>query len=102
MPERVRSTRFDKKKITNVYKVGKKNGVLNTYYENGQIMIEENYKNDILNGKLTTYYESGQIMIKGKYKDDKQDETWTYFDENGINVKVETYEKGALILLEED
>ena len=65
-------------------------------------MIEENYNNDILNGKITTYYENGQIMIKGKYKDGKQDETWIYFDEDGINVKVETYEKGALILLEED
>jgi antitoxin component YwqK of YwqJK toxin-antitoxin module len=32
-----------------------------SYYENGQMEYEENYKDDKLDGKLTSWYASGQI-----------------------------------------
>ena len=40
-----------------------------TYYENGQIQEEGNYKDGKEDGKYTWYYENGQIMEEGNYKD---------------------------------
>ena len=38
------------------------------YYENGQIKIERNYKDDKLDGKWTYWHENGQIKSEKNYK----------------------------------
>ena len=53
------------------------------YYENGQIKLEGNYKDNKRDGKWTYWYENGQIEQEGNYKDHKQDGKWTWWHENG-------------------
>ena len=42
-----------------------KNGSYTEYYDNGQIKLEENYKDSKLDGKRTRWHENGQIEIEG-------------------------------------
>ena len=41
-----------------------KNGVVETYYDNGQLKTRTNYKNDILNGLCGPWYENGQLKTR--------------------------------------
>ena len=43
-----------------------------TYYENGQIEEEGNYKDGQMDGKWTEYFIDGQIFIEANYKDGKK------------------------------
>jgi len=43
-----------------------------SYYENGQIEYERNYKDGKLEGKSISYYENGQIKYEENYKDGKK------------------------------
>ena len=40
-----------------------------SYYENGQIKYEGNYKDGKKDGKYTWWYENGQKQSEGNYKD---------------------------------
>ena len=58
---------------------------ITTYYENGQIELEENYnKDDKLDGEWIYYYENGLVKIKGNYKDGKRDGNWVWFWESAF------------------
>jgi antitoxin component YwqK of YwqJK toxin-antitoxin module len=46
-----------------------KNGVVETYYDNGQQWSRTNYKNDKLNGLRETWYENGQQRSRSNFKD---------------------------------
>ncbi len=46
-----------------------KNGFHTEYFENGQKMSEENYKDGKLDGKSIEWYENGQIKSEKYYKD---------------------------------
>ena len=46
-----------------------KNGLHTEYFENGQLEIEENYKDGKEDGTVTWWYENGQIKSEGNYKD---------------------------------
>ena len=48
-----------------------------SYYENGQIESEVNYKDGILDGKTTYWRKNGQIDFEEYYKDGKKDGKWT-------------------------
>ena len=43
------------------------------------------------------YYENGQLKLKGNYKDDKRNGFWEYYDENGRLTKRENYKDGELL-----
>ena len=47
---------MDLKRITDEAK----NGVVETYHDNGQLKTRTNYKNDILNGLYESWYKNGQ------------------------------------------
>ena len=47
----------------------KKNGVVETYYDNGQLASKTNYKNGERNGLRETWYENGQLESRVTYKD---------------------------------
>ena len=49
----------------------KKNGVVEHYYDNGQLGIKETWKNGKLDGVLEIYYGKGKLHLKGAYKDGK-------------------------------
>ena len=52
------------------------------YYENGQIMTEENYKDGNLDGIYNFWYENGQKKIEAYFKDGKHTK-WTEWHKNG-------------------
>ena len=67
------------------YKDSKKDGNWYTWFENGQIESEGNYKDSKKNGNWYTWFENGQIQSEANWKDGKIDE-WTRWNENGIPV----------------
>ena len=40
------------------------------YYENGNILYEGEFKNDIFGGKGIKYYENGNKLYEGKFKNE--------------------------------
>jgi len=61
-------------------------------------MEEENYKDGEIDGKLTSYYENGQIKSETNFKDGKiEDGKWTYYKEDGSINYVEEYKDGRLV-----
>jgi antitoxin component YwqK of YwqJK toxin-antitoxin module len=67
---------------------GKKNGEFKTYFENGQLEMAGQIKENLNQGKWTYYYQSGQVESEGTFKDDLPDGKWKWFYENG-NLKEE-------------
>ena len=53
-------------------KDGKKDGLWNKWYKNGQKEEEGTYKDGELDGLSTTWYENGQKWLEGTYKDGKE------------------------------
>jgi antitoxin component YwqK of YwqJK toxin-antitoxin module len=47
----------------------KKNGVVETYYDNGQPELRANYEDGKLNGLCETWDENGQLVESATYKD---------------------------------
>ena len=74
------------KKVNYVVGEGVKQEIVGriTYYENGQIIKEETYKDGKLDGRFTGWYESGQKRIAGSYKDGKHRGIWTSWDSSGV------------------
>ncbi|HET8803558.1 MAG TPA: hypothetical protein VFM72_03200 [Aequorivita sp.] len=86
------TTYFDNGKIAG--ELNYKNGVLHgkekTYSEDGVLLKEFNYVNGKLNGSVTYYDVSGNISIKGQYKNNLQDGLWKYY-RNGKLTEERTY-----------
>ena len=55
-----------------------------SYYQNGQIKEEENYKNSELDGDYREYYKNGQISVKCSYNDGKRDGEFFEFYHDGV------------------
>ena len=53
-------------------KDGKKDGLWETYYEDGKLSSNRNYKNGKRDGLWETYYEDGQLSRKFNYKNNKK------------------------------
>ena len=79
------------------YVKGKREGLSKTYQENGNLSQEGNYKNDNQDGFWKWYHENGQVEREGNIKDDKQDGVWKDYYENG-QLKTEfNFKDGDLI-----
>ena len=92
--------------------MGNKNGVLEEeivydgnkgytkfYYENGKVK-KEGYVDAFTNfyeGELKEYYETGTLKAKYNYVDGYLDGNQYYYDEKGIETKVEKYDYGYLV-----
>lgn len=108
----------DSSSINKVDKSGKKQGVWKKY-ENGRLVYEGQFKDDVPygtfkyyheNGKLksvtdfiqgvhkvktTIYYDNGHKASEGSYIDQQKDGVWNYYNQNDILVKVEGYNAGS-------
>ena len=79
------------------YKDGKYDGKWVKYYSDGQIKYEKNYKDGIEDGKWVGYYSDGQIEREENYKDGKLDGKYVKYDEEG-NINYEyCYEMGVSV-----
>jgi len=65
------------------YKDDKRDGIWESYYKNGQLLSKGSYKNDKKTGIWESYYDNGQSYSKGSYKNDKQNGIWEYYYPNG-------------------
>lgn len=59
-------------------KKGRAQGEWKWFYENGALMREEIYVNNLRDGLMTEYTEDGKIITKGEYIEDLQEGTWMY------------------------
>lgn len=78
------------------YHEGRKTGISIQLNFNGQIQLEENYKNDILDGKRKLYHESnqGKLMYSEEYKNGKLNGTKIYYYENGLKMEESQWKEG--------
>ena len=74
----------------------KKEGKWSKYFENGQMMVEEEYANDQLNGSATEWYASGQIKSLKYFKDGQLDGECFAWLEDGTTRSQTVYDKGQL------
>ena len=58
-------------------------GLWKFYSENGQLMIESNFKNGKNDGPFKSYHDNGQLEEEGTFKDGKKDGLWKYYNDNG-------------------
>lgn len=64
------------------------------YYENGQLIEKQNFKNGILDGPNVIYYLTGNFMEKRGYKDGNPHGLWETYNENGKLMEKGTYKDG--------
>jgi antitoxin component YwqK of YwqJK toxin-antitoxin module len=85
MPEYLpnRLLKYNKESID--YLFGDKNysGKWRTWYKNGVMESEGEYKTGNLNGKLTKWYESGAKKSESEWINGMENGTWYYWHENG-------------------
>ena len=79
------------------YSADKFNGVNKTFWENGNLKIEEVYENDVPVGEYKEYFDDGMtIKVKGAYKNGLKEGTWLEYNLDGQQVKKMQYSKGNL------
>lgn len=82
-------TYFDDKKqfLKEEYQIDKKtpsqlNGFYRSYYPNGHIMIEGQYRRSVATGGWRYFYQNGGLRMKGPMEGENQIGHWEYFYEN--------------------
>ena len=78
-------------------KTGENTEIRYSYYENGQIREEGNYKDGKEHGKYTSWYENGQIMVESNLKDGKIDGKRTVWYENGQKAYEWNFKDGDVV-----
>jgi len=78
------------------YKNGKKSGLMQQWYRNGQLKYSGYYKNNIKVGEHKYYYPSGRLKKIERYKSGGIVEK-TYYLRNGKKQKYEKYKNGVLV-----
>ena len=58
-------------------------GPFEWFYDNGQLMTRENYKDDKLDGLRERFYDNGQSETRGNLKDNEKFGLWESFYDNG-------------------
>jgi antitoxin component YwqK of YwqJK toxin-antitoxin module len=84
------------KENTSFYKNDKLEGRRVLYYENGSPTYEENYKRGKLEGKRTGYYPDGKIYLEENYRNGKLDGERKLYDEKGNLSARQLYAGGVL------
>ena len=65
------------------YKDGKKDGLIEYYRLNGQLLAKGNHNDKGLDGPNEFYYDDGQLEYRINYKDGKKDGLWEEYYKNG-------------------
>jgi antitoxin component YwqK of YwqJK toxin-antitoxin module len=72
-----------------------KDGPWKQYFTNGTLRLSGRYEKGLLQGMYEVYYPDGTIEIRGDYLDNRSHGTWRFFDENGEEVYALEYENGS-------
>ena len=68
-------------------------GKWTSWYENGTLWSEGEFKAGESHGARTVYHPNGQVHYQGTFDEGKRIGIWTFFDENGIKVNEINYDK---------
>ena len=74
-------------KMDGEYKNELRDGQWKAWYKNGMIWSEGEYKGGKRNGIGIAYHENGKKYIEGMYRDDVRVGTWRFYDSAGIITK---------------
>jgi antitoxin component YwqK of YwqJK toxin-antitoxin module len=77
------------------WKENVKDGAWKQYYKNGSKRLSGQYRNGMLQGSYEVYYSDGTIEIRGNYLDNQSHGTWRFYDESGKEVYTLEYAKGS-------
>jgi antitoxin component YwqK of YwqJK toxin-antitoxin module len=70
--------------LINLYdEKGKRHGLWEEYYSNGQLSYKGNYVNGEEHGLWERYYFNGQLWYKGNYVNRKEHGYWEWYFDNG-------------------
>lgn len=69
-------------------------GLWEYYYEDGQLESEGVFENNRPEGKWISYYENGNKKSEGDYINGQQHGIWRYFDKNGDIINEIIYDQG--------
>ncbi|MDX1350544.1 MAG: hypothetical protein R3279_09865 [Putridiphycobacter sp.] len=70
---------------------GQKEGIWISYFENGKKNSESNFKNGVNDGYSMVWYPNGNVRYFGDYKDGKKVGDWTFYNEEGVFIKTESF-----------
>ena len=73
------------------------NGIVYGEDENGQLMLEANFKDGRYHGFARTWHENGELHTESSWKDEKEDGVFSIWYENGQKEMEENYVDGKLI-----
>ena len=62
---------------------GKWHGFRKIYFPSGQLKIQESYQHDIFHGPYQRYFENGNKKVEGRYEEGIMTGTWTSYYESG-------------------
>lgn len=79
-------------KIDGQYKDEQRDGPWKAWYENGTLWSEGEYMKGKRNGKGIAYHENGKKHIEGMYRDDVRVGTWRFYDTTGVLTKVVNFD----------
>jgi antitoxin component YwqK of YwqJK toxin-antitoxin module len=60
-----------------------RDGLFQSYYQNGQVSSEGHYNDGLEVGQWTTYHENGQLASRGNYHNGLEADGWEYWDVDG-------------------
>ena len=67
------------------------NGPSTSYYENGSMKAEGNFKDNKETGEWKEFNEQGKLAAAGRYNEGLKTGAWKFYDENGNLTRTETY-----------
>jgi antitoxin component YwqK of YwqJK toxin-antitoxin module len=85
------------KQTVGYYINGEKTGQWRNYSKDGNKMNMSTYKNGILNGLYESYFDSGKVLVNGYYQNDLKEGDWCVFGEDSLIKLKDIYEHGKKI-----
>ncbi len=71
------------KYIEGNYKDNKREGYWASWFENGQLWSEGEFRNGLSEGKRTVYHENGKVYYEGNFKDGERVGVWRFYNDAG-------------------
>lgn len=82
-----------KKYIEGSYKGNKRDGYWASWYENGQLWSEGEFKDGLSEGKRTVYHPNGKLYYEGDFKAGERVGLWKFYDDAGKKINEIDYSK---------
>ncbi len=70
-------------------------GTFKYYHKNGKLKSETNFIQGVHKVKTIIYYENGHKASEGNFIDQQKDGEWRYFNQNDSLLKIENYKNGS-------